>query len=36
MTEEHKLQASEYEMLKKIFGPKWDAVSGEFRILHDE
>jgi hypothetical protein len=26
----------ENRVLRKIFGPKWDEVTGEWRRLHDE
>jgi hypothetical protein len=34
--EEHKLGALENRVLRKIFGPKMDEVTGEWRILHNE
>jgi hypothetical protein len=34
--ENHKLQVSENKVFKKIFGPKTDEVSEQFRILKNE
>ena len=34
--EEHRLGVFENRVLKKIFGPKKDDVSGELRRLHNE
>jgi hypothetical protein len=36
LREEHKSQVSENRVLRKIYGPKKDEVSEQFRILHDE
>jgi hypothetical protein len=34
--EEHRLRVSENRVLKRIFGPKRDEVTGEWRKLHNE
>jgi hypothetical protein len=34
--EEHRLRVFEYRVLKKIFGPKRDEVTGEWKKLHNE
>jgi hypothetical protein len=34
--EEHGLRVFENRVLKKIFGPKRDEVTGEWRRLHNE
>jgi hypothetical protein len=34
--EEHRLRVLEYRVLRKIFGPKRDEVTGEWRELHNE
>jgi hypothetical protein len=34
--EEHKLRVFEYRVLRVIFGPKRDGVTGEWRKLHNE
>jgi hypothetical protein len=34
--EEHKLRVFENRVLKRIFGPKRDGVTGEWRKLHNE
>jgi hypothetical protein len=34
--EEHKLRVYENRVLKKIFGPKRDEATGEWRKLHNE
>jgi hypothetical protein len=36
LREEHRLGVFENRVLKKIFGPKRDDVSGELRRLHNE
>ena len=36
MREEHRLRVFENRMLKKIFGPKRDEVTVEWRKLHNE
>jgi hypothetical protein len=36
LREEHKLGVFEHRVLKRIFGPKRDEVTGEWRKLHDE
>jgi hypothetical protein len=34
--EEHRLRVFENRVLRRIFGPKSDAVTGEWRKLHSE
>ena len=34
--EERRLRAFENWVLRKMFGPKWDEVTGEWRKLHNE
>jgi hypothetical protein len=34
--EEHRLRVSENRVLRRIFGPKRDEVTGEWRKLHNE
>jgi hypothetical protein len=36
MREEHRLMVFENRVLRRIFGPKWDEVTGEWRKLHKE
>jgi hypothetical protein len=36
ITEKHWLRVFENRALRKIFGPKWDDVTGEWRRLHNE
>jgi len=36
LREEHSLKELENEILRKIFGSKWDEVTGEWRKLHNE
>jgi hypothetical protein len=36
LREEHRLRVFENRMLRMIFGPKMDEVTGEWRKLHDE
>jgi hypothetical protein len=36
LREERRLRVSENRVLKKIFGPKRDEVTGEWRKLHNE
>jgi hypothetical protein len=36
LKEEHKLKVSENRVLRKIFGPKRDKVTGEWGRLHNE
>ena len=36
LREEHRLRVSENRMLRRIFGPKRDGVTGEWRKLHNE
>ena len=36
LREEHRLRAFENRMLRRIFGPKRDGVTGEWRKLHIE
>jgi len=34
--EEHRLRVFESRVLRKVFGPKWDEGTGEWRKLHNE
>jgi hypothetical protein len=36
LKEERRLRVFENRVLRKIFGPKWDKVTGEWRKLHNE
>jgi hypothetical protein len=36
LREEHRLRVFENRVLKRIFGPKMDEVTGEWRKLHSE
>jgi hypothetical protein len=36
LREEHRLRLFENRVLRRIFGPKRDKVSGEWRKLHNE
>jgi hypothetical protein len=36
VSEEHRLKVFENRVLRGIFGPKRDEVTGEWRRLHDE
>jgi len=36
LREEHSLRVFENKILRKIFEPKWDEGTGEWRKLHDE
>jgi hypothetical protein len=36
LREEHRLRVFENRVLKKIFGPKRDEVTGEWTKLHNE
>ena len=36
LREEHRLRVSENRELRRIFGPKWDEVTVEWRKLHIE
>jgi hypothetical protein len=36
LREEHRLRSSENRVLRRIFGPKRDEVTGEWRKLHNE
>jgi hypothetical protein len=36
LKENHRLRIFENRVLEKIFGPKWDEVTGEWRRLHNE
>jgi hypothetical protein len=36
LREEHRLRVFENRVLRRIFGPKWDKVTGEWRKLHNE
>jgi len=35
-SEEHRLRVFENRVLRRIFGPKMDEVTGEWRQLHNE
>jgi hypothetical protein len=36
LREEHRLRVFENRVLRRIFGPKRDEVTGEWRELHNE
>jgi hypothetical protein len=36
LREEHRLRVSENRILRRIFGPKRDEVTGEWRKLHND
>jgi hypothetical protein len=36
LREEHRLRVFEYRVLRRIFGPKRNEVTGEWRKLHSE
>jgi hypothetical protein len=36
LREEHRLRVFENRVLRRIFGPKSDEVTGEWRKLHNE
>ena len=36
LREERRLRVSENRLLRRIFGPKRDEITGEWRKLHDE
>jgi hypothetical protein len=36
LKEEHSLRLFEDIVLRRIFGPKWDEITGEWRKLHKE
>jgi hypothetical protein len=36
LKEEHRLRVFEYRILRRIFGPKRDEVTDEWRKLHSE
>jgi hypothetical protein len=36
LKEEHRLRVFENRVLRRIFGPKRDEVTGEWRKLHNE
>jgi hypothetical protein len=36
LREEHRLRVIENRVLRRIFGPKRDEVTGEWRTLHNE
>jgi hypothetical protein len=36
LREEYRLRVFENRVLRRIFGPKWDDVAGEWRKLHSE
>jgi len=35
LREERRLRVFENRVLRKIFGPRWDKVTGEWRKLHN-
>jgi hypothetical protein len=36
LREEHRLKMFENRVIRRISGPKWDEVTGEWRKLHNE
>jgi hypothetical protein len=36
LREEHRLRVFENRVLRRIFGPKWDEVTEDWRRLHNE
>jgi hypothetical protein len=36
LREDSRLRLFENRMLRRIFGPKWDEVTGQWRKLHNE
>jgi hypothetical protein len=36
LSEEQRLRVFENRVLRRIFGPKWDEATGEWRRLHNE
>ena len=36
LREELRLSVSENRVLRRVFGPTWDEVTGEWRKLHNE
>jgi hypothetical protein len=36
LREEHRLRVDDNRVLRRIFGPKGDGVTGEWRRLHNE
>jgi hypothetical protein len=36
LRDEHRLRVFENRVLRRIFEPKWDEVTGEWRKLHNE
>ena len=36
MREERRLRVFENRVLRRIFGPRWDEVTGQWRKLHNE
>jgi hypothetical protein len=36
LKEKRRLRVSENRVLRRIFGPKWDEVTGEWRKLYNE
>jgi hypothetical protein len=36
LREEHSLRVFQNRVLRRIFKPKWDEVTGEWRKLHNE
>jgi hypothetical protein len=35
LREEHRLRVFENRVLRRMFGPEWDEVTGEWRNLHN-
>jgi len=36
LREKHRLKGYENKALRRIYGPKWEEVTGEWRRLHNE
>jgi hypothetical protein len=36
LREEHRLRVFENRVLRRIFGPKWDEVTGDYHLLGDK
>ena len=36
LREEHRLRVFDNRVLRRLFGPKWNEVIGEWRTLHNE
>jgi hypothetical protein len=36
LREEHRLRVFKNRMMRRIFGPKWDKITEEWRKLHNE